>query len=298
MWNLGSGSAVSAAAGASTRHTHAWTASASSVLQTPFITSPLSALTGLARHGAVSDTRPWHHGPARCSWVGRTGCLPEHVQAVPCSARTRQTQRRPGLTGPSGERLLAACHRPCLGQPQRPPPHCCPPCATAGVRAGADASGSVPPVKRELIGTRGTAGTGCALLLLAASPKHARAPGLPCVRDFVRTAFCLAVSSDTSASPRRANRSLFSSCILQVQAFLLTAGKIGKRNAPESNGRADQARQTVSSASRMGWAKAYAVAFVSLLSGAAVVHNIYQPDLVRSLSKGLLRALFCACLLP
>ncbi len=107
MWNLGSGSAVSAAAGASTRHTHAWTASASSVLQTPFITSPLSALTGLARHGAVSDTCPWHHGPARCSWVGRTGCLPEHVQAVPCSARTRQTQRRPGLTGPLGERLLA-----------------------------------------------------------------------------------------------------------------------------------------------------------------------------------------------
>jgi len=48
----------------------------------------------------------------------------------------------------------------------------------------------------------------------------------------------------------------------------------------------------------MGWAKAYAVAFVSLLSGAAVVHNIYQPDLVRGLSKGLLRALFCACLLP
>lgn len=31
----------------------------------------------------------------------------------------------------------------------------------------------------------------------------------------------------------------------------------------------------------MGWAKAYAVAFVFLLSGAAVVHNIYQPNLVR-----------------
>ena len=28
------------------------------------------------------------------------------------------------------------------------------------------------------------------------------------------------------------------------------------------------------------WLKAYVVAFVSLLSGAAVVHNIYKPDLV------------------
>jgi len=58
MWNLGSGSALSAAAGASTRHTHAWTASASSALQTPFMTTPLSALTGLARHELVSGTRP------------------------------------------------------------------------------------------------------------------------------------------------------------------------------------------------------------------------------------------------
>lgn len=30
-----------------------------------------------------------------------------------------------------------------------------------------------------------------------------------------------------------------------------------------------------------GWLKGYAVAIVSLLSGAAVVHNIYKPDLVR-----------------
>jgi hypothetical protein len=67
---------------------------------------------------------------------------------------------------------------------------------------------------------------------------------------------------------------------------------------PESKGRADQARQTVSSARRMGWAKAYAVAFVSLLSGAAVVHNIYQPDLVRGLFQGLLQVLFCACYRP
>ena len=32
----------------------------------------------------------------------------------------------------------------------------------------------------------------------------------------------------------------------------------------------------------MGWLKAYTVAIVSLLSGAAVVHNIFKPDLVRS----------------
>ena len=31
----------------------------------------------------------------------------------------------------------------------------------------------------------------------------------------------------------------------------------------------------------MSWLKAYTVAIVSLLSGAAVVHNIYKPDLVR-----------------
>lgn len=30
----------------------------------------------------------------------------------------------------------------------------------------------------------------------------------------------------------------------------------------------------------MSWLKAYAVAIVSVLSGAAVVHNIYKPDLV------------------
>lgn len=31
----------------------------------------------------------------------------------------------------------------------------------------------------------------------------------------------------------------------------------------------------------MSWLKAYAVAITSLLTGAAVVHNIYKPDLVR-----------------
>ncbi len=30
----------------------------------------------------------------------------------------------------------------------------------------------------------------------------------------------------------------------------------------------------------MSWLKAYAVAITSLLAGAAVVHNIYKPDLV------------------
>lgn len=29
----------------------------------------------------------------------------------------------------------------------------------------------------------------------------------------------------------------------------------------------------------MSWFKAYGVAIVSMLAGAAVVHNIYQPDL-------------------
>ena len=31
----------------------------------------------------------------------------------------------------------------------------------------------------------------------------------------------------------------------------------------------------------ISWIKAYAVAIASLLSGAAVVHNIFKPDLVR-----------------
>ncbi len=29
----------------------------------------------------------------------------------------------------------------------------------------------------------------------------------------------------------------------------------------------------------MSWFKAYSVAIVSMLAGAAVVHNVYQPDL-------------------
>lgn len=32
--------------------------------------------------------------------------------------------------------------------------------------------------------------------------------------------------------------------------------------------------------------KAYAVAVVSMLAGAAVVHNVYKPDLVRTLAMG------------
>ncbi len=32
----------------------------------------------------------------------------------------------------------------------------------------------------------------------------------------------------------------------------------------------------------MSWLKAYAVAITSLLAGAAVVHNVYKPDLVSS----------------
>ena len=41
-----------------------------------------------------------------------------------------------------------------------------------------------------------------------------------------------------------------------------------------------RAEMTASSTSA-GWLKGYAVAIASLLSGAAVVHNIYKPDLVR-----------------
>ena len=37
----------------------------------------------------------------------------------------------------------------------------------------------------------------------------------------------------------------------------------------------------MSGSTSAGWLKGYAVAIVSLLSGAAVVHNIYKPDLVR-----------------
>ncbi|BDA41624.1 hypothetical protein COCOBI_02-4050 [Coccomyxa sp. Obi] len=34
----------------------------------------------------------------------------------------------------------------------------------------------------------------------------------------------------------------------------------------------------------MSWLKAYAVAITSLLTGAAVVHNIYKPDLTLPIS--------------
>ena len=33
----------------------------------------------------------------------------------------------------------------------------------------------------------------------------------------------------------------------------------------------------------ISWIKAYAIAIASLLSGAAVVHNIFKPDLVRAM---------------
>lgn len=46
-----------------------------------------------------------------------------------------------------------------------------------------------------------------------------------------------------------------------------------------------------------GWLKGYAVAIVSLLSGAAVVHNIYKPDLARlRLLPCYLALLFIVCI--
>jgi hypothetical protein len=42
---------------------------------------------------------------------------------------------------------------------------------------------------------------------------------------------------------------------------------------------------TIKAYPTMGMIKAYAVALFSMLAGAAVVHNIYKPDLVRRMPQ-------------